>query len=81
MTPGSAYCGGTLVRVIGTTHGDGRGKSFAAGLVIDPATQRVVIAAPILGYLRGQHADQIRQTFKRLGWKATIVKRKGASAP
>jgi hypothetical protein len=69
-TPGEVYCNGTLVRVVA--------PHFVAGLIIDPVSQRVVIAAPILNYLRGQHADKLRQTFKRLGWKATIVKR---SAP
>lgn len=70
MTPGEAYCTGKLVRVVA--------PGFVAGLIIDPATGRAVITAPILGYLRGQHEDKLRQTFKRMGWRATIVRRKAA---
>lgn len=58
---------GTLIRIVA--------PDFVAGMVIDRNTQRAVITAPILAYLRGQHADKLRQTFKRLGWRATIVPR------
>jgi hypothetical protein len=44
-------------------------------LVIDRTTDRVVFAAPILRHLMGQPADKLRQGFKRLGWRATIVRR------
>lgn len=66
MTRGEAYTAGMLVRVVG--------PDFTAGLIFDRQTMRVVITAPILGYLRGQHADKLRQTFRRLGWRATIVR-------
>jgi hypothetical protein len=66
MTAGNAYCDGMLVRIVG--------PNFVAGLIFDRATDRVIFAAPILRYLTGQHADKLRQTFKRLGWRATIVR-------
>ena len=50
-------------------------RPFVAGLLIDPDTQICILTAPILRHLRGQHADKLRQGFKRLGWKATIVQR------
>ena len=70
MTPGEQYADGILVRVVC----DGQ-HPFCAGLLIDRASNRVVFAAPILRHLIGQHADKLRQSFKRLGWRATIVKR------
>jgi len=70
MTPGEAYCAGTLVRVV--CNGD---RPFVAGLVIDRDTQRAIATAPILRHLMGQHADKLRQGFARLGWRATIVVR------
>lgn len=57
----------TLVRVVG--------PDFVAGLLIDPDTDRCVVTAPSLYYLRGQPAAKLRQTFARMGWRATIVKR------
>jgi hypothetical protein len=69
-TPGERYCDGILVRVM-----CGGPRPFCAGLVIDRETNRVVFAAPILRHLMGQHADKLRQGFKRLGWRATIVRR------
>lgn len=71
-SPGERYCNGILVRVLC----DGP-RPFTAGLVIDRATDRVVFAAPILRHLMGQSADKIRQGFKRMGWRATIVRRQG----
>jgi hypothetical protein len=68
MTPGETYCQGMLVRVVA--------PGFVAGLILDRTTERVTIAAPILRYLIGQHRDKLRQTFKRLGWRATIVPRR-----
>jgi hypothetical protein len=65
-TAGEAYCTGMLVRVVG--------PNFVAGLIFDRETGRVIIAAPILRHLMGQHRDKLRQTFKRLGWRATIVR-------
>jgi hypothetical protein len=70
MSPGERYCDGILVRVVC----DGP-RPFCAGLVIDRATDGVVFAAPILRHLMGQPADKLRQGFKRLGWRATIVRR------
>lgn len=74
MTPGEAYCGGKLVRVIGTTHNDGGGKPFCAGILIDPATGRCCFAAPLLRWCLGQDQDKLRQSFARLGWRATVVR-------
>ena len=34
-------------------------------------------APPLLRYLRGQHRVQLRRYFQRMGWRATIVPRKG----
>lgn len=68
-TVGEDYCAGTLVRVV--CSGD---RPFVAGLIIDPCTDRAIFAAPILSHLVGQHADQLRAGFKRLGWRATIVR-------
>jgi hypothetical protein len=48
---------------------------FVAGLIFDHDTQRVIVAAPILRHLMGIHADKLRAGFKRLGWRATIVRR------
>lgn len=59
----------TIVRVIG--------PNFTAGLLIDPDTDRCVFAAPILRHYLNQPADKIRQGFKRLGFKATIVRSVG----
>jgi len=70
VTPGERYCDGILVRVVC----DGA-HPFCAGLLIDRTTQRVVFSAPILRHYMGQHADKLRQGFKRLGWRATIVRR------
>jgi len=72
MSAGEAYCNGTLVRVVG--------PNFVAGLLIDPTTDRCIFAAPILRHLTGQPADKLRQGFRRLGWRATIVKRSILSA-
>lgn len=70
MSAGTAYCEGTLVRVV--CSGD---RPFTAGIIIDRQTGRAVIAAPILRHLLGQHQDKLRQGFKRLGWRATIVRK------
>lgn len=67
MTPGERYCSTILVRIVG--------PNFVAGMLIDRETRKAVVTAPILGFLRGQHEDKLRQTFRRLGWKATIVNR------
>lgn len=67
-TPGTAYCDGKLVRVVCSGN-----RPFVAGIIID-RERRAVIAAPILGHLLGQHEDKLRQGFKRLGWRATIVR-------
>jgi hypothetical protein len=66
MTPGKLYTESTLVRVVG--------RGFVAGMLLDPATDRVVFAAPILRHLTGQPRAKLRETFVRLGWKATIVR-------
>ena len=68
-TPGEAYCAGKLVRVVC----DGP-RPFVAGLIIDRETDRAIFAAPILRHLLGQPADKLRQGFKRLGWRATVVR-------
>jgi hypothetical protein len=70
-TVGEVYCNALLVRVVGL--------DFVAGMLVDPQTQRVVHAAPILRHLIGQHRDKVRQGFDRLGFRASIVKR-GADA-
>ena len=70
MTIGEVYCDSLLVRVVC----DGP-RPFVAGLLLDPATQCVVFAAPILRHLLGQRRDKLRQGFDRLGWRATIVPR------
>jgi hypothetical protein len=72
MGMGEFYCGATLVRVVG--------PGFTAGLLLDPVTDCVVFAAPILRHLTGQPRAKLRQTFQRLGWKATIVPRGAARA-
>ena len=64
---GRIYCDSLLVRVVG--------PGFVAGLLFDPAIDRVVFAAPLLRHLTGQPRDKLRRTFARLGWTATIVKR------
>jgi hypothetical protein len=66
MTVGEAYCAGMLVRVVA--------PRFTAGLIFDRETDRVIVAAPILRHLIGAHRDTLRQTFTRLGWRATIVR-------
>ena len=66
MTPGERYCNATLVRVVG--------PNFVAGLLVE--NDRCVFTAPILRHYMGQPADKLRQSFKRLGWKATIVRPK-----
>jgi hypothetical protein len=38
-----------------------------------------LITAPILHHYRGQHADRLRASFRRLGWRATIVRRGAAT--
>lgn len=70
MTLGALYTESLLVRVVC----DGP-RPFVAGLLLDPLTERVVFAAPILRHLTGQHRVKLRQGFDRLGWRATIVKR------
>jgi hypothetical protein len=55
-----------LVRVVG--------HRFVAGLIFDRETDRVIMAAPILRHLVGAHRDKLRETFARLGWRATIVR-------
>lgn len=67
MSPGELYCNSLLVRVVG--------PGFVAGMLLDPTTDRVVFAAPLLRHLTGQHRDKLRQGFQRLGWKATILRR------
>jgi hypothetical protein len=69
MTEGEAYCSGKLVRVV--CSGD---RPFVAGLIIDNETGRAIFAALILRHLIGQHQDKLRQGFKRLGWRATVVR-------
>jgi len=69
FSKGKAYCDGILIRVIcGGSH------PFCAGLILDRDTRRVVIAAPVLRHLMGQSAEKLREVFKRLGWRATIVR-------
>lgn len=70
---GDLYTESLLVRVVC----DGQWP-FCAGLLIDRTTQRVVFTAPILRHYIGQPADKVRQSFQRLGWRATIVKRGAA---
>ena len=67
MTLGKAYSEGNLVRVVC----DGP-QPFVAGLIIDRDSKRAIFAAPILRHLLGQHEDQLRRGFRRLGWRATI---------
>jgi hypothetical protein len=69
MTAGEAYCAGKLVRVVA----DGR-YGFVAGIIISRDTGRAIFAAPILRHYLGQHQDKLRQSFRRLGWRATIVR-------
>lgn len=75
----AAYFEATLVRVIGTTHNDRGGQPFCAGLLMDPTTEQIIFAAPILRYLVGQPRAKLQQTFRRLGWRATIVQRNPGS--
>jgi hypothetical protein len=76
---GAAYCDGLLVRVVGEmTCGANRPSlPFCAGIIFDRQTGRAVIAAPLLRDFLGQHQDKLRQTFARLSWRATIVRRRG----
>jgi hypothetical protein len=71
MTPGEFYGHCLLVRVVAPEP-----RPFVAGMLLDPATDRVVFTAPILAHLIDQPRDKLRQTFARLGWKATIVPRR-----
>ncbi|HEY1441420.1 MAG TPA: hypothetical protein VGF65_11390 [Mycobacterium sp.] len=48
--------------------------AFCAAILIDPDTGICFFAAPILRWCVNQHQDKLRQSFKRLGWKATIVR-------
>jgi hypothetical protein len=70
MTPGERYgeryIDAKLVRVIG--------PGFCAGLLFDRDTDVCFFTAPILAWCRNQHADKLRQSFKRMGWRATIVR-------
>lgn len=77
MSIGDAYCDGLLVRVVGEmTRGPGRPSlPFCCGIIFDRDTGRAVIAAPLLRNFLGQHRDKLRLTFRRMGWRATIVKR------
>lgn len=74
MTPGEAYAKGTLVRVRGIMDRTGKPYPFDCGLVLHPETDRVIVVAPLLRYLRGQTAAHCRSYFARMGWKATIVR-------
>lgn len=71
------YANGMLVRVVGEmTRGAGKPSlPFSCGIIFDRETGRAVIAAPLLRDFLGQHQDKLRLTFRRMGWKATIVKR------
>jgi hypothetical protein len=77
MTPGEAYCDGLLVRVRGVmTRGPGRpALPFCCGIIFDRDSGLAVIAAPLLRDFLGQHQDKLRLTFRRMGWRATIVRR------
>lgn len=66
---GSAYCVGTLIRVVCDSD-----RPFTAGIIIDPNTDCAIFAAPILKHLIGAPSRKLRQVFARLGWKATIVR-------
>ena len=68
-TPGEIYTAGMLVRVVCDAP-----RSFVAGMIVDRETERVVFTAPLLRHLMGQHRAKLRQTFARLGWRATIVR-------
>jgi hypothetical protein len=74
MTAGEVYCQGTLVRVTGEmTRGPRRPPMpFCAGLIIHPETRRACFTAPLLRDFLNQHEDQLRRTFRRLGWRATL---------
>jgi hypothetical protein len=69
MSPGEAYCAAKLVRVVAPAP-----HAFCAAILIDPDTGICFFAAPILRWCVNQHQDKLRQSFKRLGWKATIVR-------
>jgi hypothetical protein len=45
---------------------------FVAGLLVDD-TDRVMRAAPILGYMRGWEGDRVRSYVKAKGWRASRV--------
>ena len=64
MTDGERYCAAKLVRVVG--------PGFVAGLLIDRDTGVCFHSAPILAWCRRQHEDKLRQSFKRLGYRATL---------
>ena len=57
---------GLLVRVVA--------PHFVAGMIVDPDTDRVVYAAPILAWAKGMQRDKLRQSLIRLGWRASIVR-------
>lgn len=69
MSPGDVYARGKLVRV--RCDGD---HPFTAGIIIHPETRRACFAADILKHYLGQHEDQLRASFRRLGWRATVVR-------
>lgn len=78
---GEIYCEAVLVRVAGEmTRGPGKPPmAFCCGLLLDPAGERVIFAAPLLSFLIGQRREQLRRTFARLDWRATIVPRRRTS--
>jgi hypothetical protein len=60
------YGTGKLVRVVC--------DRFVAGLLIGRESRRVVVAAPILRHYLGCSEDKLRQSLRRLGLKATVVR-------
>lgn len=79
-TLGWHYANGLLVRVVGEMTRGPRAKplEFSCGIIFDRETGRAVISAPLLRDFLGQHQDKLRLTFRRMGWRATIVKRSTA---
>jgi hypothetical protein len=66
VTPGEQYAAAKLVRVVG--------PGFTAGILIDPRSGCAFFSAPILRHYLGQHEDQLRASFARLGFRATVVR-------
>ena len=63
-----------MTRVVVTLRAPTRGsrQGFDAGVVIENDT--VIRAAPIVKFMRGWSADQLRRYCREVGWEALVSK-------